>query len=324
MEDKPAAKRQCVDITQEWPSEFVSSVETRFAMSVKNELNGVKEAVGVCSATAQQALEEARRVGERQERTEVNMSELASKVNAIEKEVSKEKDEDIEGDAWRAQGAAAASGYNFNGFRAPASRRSASSTVGSGASTATTVGQARPMIIMGGWPRDSPRTELESQARAVLQKYQDAVMTCNAFVDMSAPVVRGSTVNIRFENMNDMWSFFKALKARGRQNGQLELEGVRVWITPDKPITVRNRDKLLRKATTFLKEGIKPDGAAVEIDWKLSPVWIEGVRYARIHRETGLVQFNLKLLQDKGMDSNKFIKDWDRFQQKDAEENQAW
>ena len=40
--------------------------------------------------------------------------------------------------------------------------------------------------------------------------------------------------------------------------------------------------------------------------------------------ETGLVQFNLRLLQGKGKDANKFLKDWDTFQRKEAEDQQAW
>ena len=43
--------------------------------------------------------------------------------------------------------------------------------------------------------------------------------------------------------------YFKALKARERElgNAGLEVEGTKLWITPDKPVAVRNRDKLVRK-----------------------------------------------------------------------------
>eukprot|EP00972_Heterocapsa_arctica_P004469 664238-Heterocapsa_arctica.AAC.1 len=195
MGEVPDPKRQCVGITQEWLSDFVQNVENRFVSSVKIEINGVKEAVTACSATAQQALEEARRVGERQEKTEDKISELASKISAVEKEVKEVYSANADGDVPMAE-AQRVPRYKHPGVgaeRVPTARGSARSTAGSSASTAATVGQAKAMIVMGGWPRDTPRMELEAHARAVFQKYQDELMSCPEFVDMSAPFVRGST-----------------------------------------------------------------------------------------------------------------------------------
>ena len=133
-------------------------------------------------------------------------------------------------------------------------------------------------------------------------------------------------MNIRFETMNHMWEYFKALKARERElgNAGLEVEGTKLWITPDKPVAVRNRDKLVRKVAAFLRTEFTVDDAAVEIDWKLSLVWMEAVRLARVHRETGLVEFNLKVIADKGKETTQFLARWDAFRKQMVADQAGW
>ena len=170
--------------------------------------------------------------------------------------------------------------------------------------------KARPVITMGGWARDPLRGELDAATRALLHRLQDALVTCPPPVDVTAPFVRGSMVNIKFDNHSDMWTF-KALKAREKESCNFESDGTRIWVTPDKPIEVRNRDKIVRKAATFCKIELTLQDVDVEIDWKLPLIWAKGQRLAKLHRDTGLVQFNLKYVTELGKDQSAFLKNWD-------------
>ena len=171
--------------------------------------------------------------------------------------------------------------------------------------------KARPVITMGGWARDPLRGELDAATRALLHRLQDALVTCPPPVDVTAPFVRGSMVNIKFDNHSDMWTFFKALKANEMESGIFESDGTRIWVTPDMPIEVRNRDKIVRKAATFCKNELTLQDVDVEIDWKLSLIWAKGQRLAKLHRDTGLVQFNLKYVTELGKDQSAFLKSSD-------------
>jgi len=305
--DEPPAKRQSVDA--EFMKGLMTNLEHSVGMKIASELQPVKVALTECVATSRQALDEARKVVQRQDVVEAQVVGLTTKVADLESKISADVDMALPG--VRPRGAAAAASRGTASVQTPSVR-----TAGSAVSTATAVqaqapSKGRPVIIMGGWARDTPRAELEAAARALLHRVQDALVTCPPPVDVNAPFLRGSMVNIKFDNHSDMWAFFKALKAKEKESGNLESDGTRIWVTPDKPIEVRNRDKIVRKAAVFCKGELGLQDAEVEIDWKLSLIWAKGQRLAKLHRDTGLVQFNLKYITELGKDQATFLRGWD-------------
>ena len=171
------------------------------------------------------------------------------------------------------------------------------------------------MIVSGGWPRDTPRPQLEAAANDFLAKYADTFRDVTAPTQIRAPFVRASTVNLEFNDHDDTWAFFKKLKLKEKDDTGLTVNNVRIWGTVDKPPTLRLKDRNVRRAAAFLRQKLALGEAenALDIEWKLGIIWVGNARVARIHQETNLMKFNTQHLNSIGHPPGDFLKEWDTF-----------
>ena len=56
--------------------------------------------------------------------------------------------------------------------------------------------------------------------------------------------------NLKFTDSEAMWTFFRALKAREKDSG-LKVRDTQPWITTDKPIALRKKNKLVKAVADF-------------------------------------------------------------------------
>jgi hypothetical protein len=178
------------------------------------------------------------------------------------------------------------------------------------------------MIILGGWDKDTPKNILEAAGNDFLNKYAETFRAHRGPQRVRAPFTRASTVNLDFNDLNEMWEFFKALKQKEKDDTGLYVQERKIWATVDKPPATRIRDKQVRRAATFIKQKLNiVDPSSMEIDWKIGLIWVSSTRIARIHKDTNLMKFNTEHLTGLGHQSAAFLKSWDAFcKQSDQDE----
>jgi len=304
-----------------------TSFEERITANLRQEIaplqtaiNEVKATAGAANEAAQQALAETRAKYDRQNAMQEQITVLQGEVTKL-REASPHRQGDDKDVPMTPIGAPAA---HFAPYRPQPERPPAPGPPSSSASTtaASSPTRGRPMIVLGGWDRDTPKGILEAAATDFLNKYAETFRSHPGPHQVRAPLTRASTVNLDFHNHDEMWGFFKLLKQKEKDDSGLCIQERKIWATVDKPPAARIRDKQVRRAGAYLKQklnlGDAPD--AMEIDWKVGLIWINSVRIARIHKDTNLMKFNTEHLATIGHPAGPFLKEWDTFCKKDERE----
>ena len=205
----------------------------------------------------------------------------------------------------------------------PPATPSARSVASTSASTPQPAG--RPWVVVGGWPRDTAQTDIESDVAMMLEAHRDVLSACPQPVHVEAPFRRGSVANLKFASIDDMWVFFRALEAREKDTG-LKVRDTDLWITTDKPLALRKKNKLLRSLADFLRVELEnSDLGAIETEYKLFLVYAGEHRIARLHRETGLPEFNLEIIRTLGKKTiPEFLTKWETTLRTSTEREQGW
>jgi len=159
----------------------------------------------------------------------------------------------------------------------------------------------------------------------MLEAHRDVLSACPQPVHVEAPFRRGSVANLKFASNDDMWVFFRALKAREKDTG-LKVRGTDLWITTDKPLALRKKNKLLRSLADFLRVELEnSDLGAIETEYKLFLVYAGEHRVARLHRDTGLPEWNLEVLRTLGkVTIPEFLSRWDAATKAATEREHGW
>jgi hypothetical protein len=177
------------------------------------------------------------------------------------------------------------------------------------------------MIILGGWGKDTPKNILEAATTDFLNKYAETFRAHRGPLRVRAPSTSASTVNLDFNDFNEMWEFFKLSKQKEKDDTGLFVQERKIWATLDKPPATRLRDKTIRRAGAFLKQKLNLVDNSMEIDWKIGLIWINATRVARVHKDTNPMKSNTEYLATLGHPAATFLKAWDAFcKQGDQEE----
>eukprot|EP00929_Paragymnodinium_shiwhaense_P076239 TRINITY_DN39165_c0_g1_i1.p1 TRINITY_DN39165_c0_g1~~TRINITY_DN39165_c0_g1_i1.p1 ORF type:complete len:320 (+),score=51.86 TRINITY_DN39165_c0_g1_i1:22-981(+) len=132
------------------------------------------------------------------------------------------------------------------------------------APTVTPVSQ-RTTIIMGGWPRDTGKTEIENDMKEILQGTA-------GITDYFCPGRRGSIEKINFNTSGDMWAFAK--KSRGKKFTAGENT---ILLSMEKDETERLTAKRVTRGVALLRGSLQNKVAQHELDSYAEADWTRGI-----------------------------------------------
>ena len=125
--------------------------------------------------------------------------------------------------------------------------------------------QRRKMIV-GGWPNEVRKAEVERVLRVAMHRWNDEVE------EIYCPGKRRTFGIVKFKTASGMWSVLKEVKASGYPN----VEGVQLWMNCEKTKKEREKGKVLGKAVRVITANLPAnvEASEVEIDFGVGCVWV--------------------------------------------------
>ena len=131
-------------------------------------------------------------------------------------------------------------------------------------------------LILGGWKLDTKRQIIEGDIQRFIQTFQPDGVTKTAVYGK-----RDRIGHVWLQPLPDQQARSRFYELLPRANKRMHATGGDpIWISPSKPLAVRERNKLLRQGLDRVLRVMKLDHAdpAVELDWSKGLLWLKDVR----------------------------------------------